>query len=523
MPEKNSTNSTQKESYEKRKSPSAEKSRLSKLAFVILFGIVFLIASALFAVSVWYKNTFNISFSDLLFTLRSPVEGTGSSTIRQILTACVPPIIVLMVLYVTAVIYLWEDVPAKSAMRKFSAAACILVLLAAAKYAFFAFRIPEYMASDRGKTDLYEREYVDPNTVDITDEDGNSQNLICIYLESMETTYASKQDGGAQETINYMPHLTEYAKENISFSDGEGLGGFRSIAGTSWTMGSLVGTTSGVPFSLAVFGESSHNELGRDGTFLNGLTTLGDILEEKGYAQEFLCGSNISFAGRDTYFRIHGDYKLFDYYSAIENGYIDKGYMVWWGYEDERLYRIAKDEVTALAAGDQPFNFTMLTVDTHHVGGYVCNACENNYDLPLANVVSCADRLVSEFIEWCKKQPFYENTTIVVIGDHPRMDTQLVNDVDFYDRTMFNCYFNAVPTPSTSTGNRLYTSLDMFPTILSAMGFEIEGDRLGLGVNMFSDTPTIPERYGQGRKGYDRFEAEVSMDSVYYKNRFVLN
>ena len=30
-----------------------------------------------------------------------------------------------------------------------------------------------------------------------------------------------------------------------------------------------------------------------------------------------------------------------------------------------------------LAENEQPFNFTMLTVDTHHVDGYFCEDCEN--------------------------------------------------------------------------------------------------------------------------------------------------
>ena len=34
------------------------------------------------------------------------------------------------------------------------------------------------------------------------------------------------------------------------------------------------------------------------------------------------------------------------------------------------------------------------------------------------------------------------------------------------------------------------------PTILSAMGYSIEGDRLGLGTNLFSGEKTLLEKYG---------------------------
>jgi phosphoglycerol transferase len=280
-------------------------------------------------------------------------------------------------------------------------------------------------------------------------------------------------------------------------------------------MGALMGTTSGVPVSLSVFGGQSYNALGKNGTFVNGLTALGDILEERGYRQEFLCGSNGTFAGRSTYFNVHGGYETFDYYTAMWEGYIPIGYYEWWGYEDTILFDIARDELTELAAKDEPFNFTMLTVDTHHVGGYVCKDCNDRYATGLENVIGCTDVQMAEFIEWCSQQPFYEDTAIVIIGDHPRMDTQLVSQADFYERTMYNCFINAAVTPS-KTSERIFTSLDIFPSILSAMGFEIEGERLGLGTNVFSDLPTLSEEYG-----YWWLEEELGKYSYYYEDHFV--
>jgi phosphoglycerol transferase len=39
--------------------------------------------------------------------------------------------------------------------------------------------------------------------------------------------------------------------------------------------------------------------------------------------------------------------------------------------------------------------------------------------------------------------------------------------------------------------------MDMYPTTLAAMGFKISGDRLGIGVNLFSNEPTMLEKYGK--------------------------
>ena len=81
---------------------------------------------------------------------------------------------------------------------------------------------------------------------------------------------------------------------------------------------------------------------------------------------------------------------------------------------------------------------------------------------------------------------------------------------------MYNCIINSAVEPYGNTTNRMYTSLDMFPTTLAAMGFEIEGERLGLGTNLFSPVPTLCEKYT-----YEWFDAEVSKSSDYYKDNFV--
>lgn len=62
--------------------------------------------------------------------------------------------------------------------------------------------------------------------------------------------------------------------------------------------------------------------------------SLGDILEQEGYRQELLIGSDASFGGRRQYFAQHGGYDIWDYYTARETGKIDPDYRVWWGYED---------------------------------------------------------------------------------------------------------------------------------------------------------------------------------------------
>ena len=38
--------------------------------------------------------------------------------------------------------------------------------------------------------------------------------------------------------------------------------------------------------------------------------------------------------------------------------------------------------------------------------------------------------------------------------------------------------------------------MDMFPTTLAVLGVDIDGDRLGLGANLYADKETLAEKYG---------------------------
>jgi phosphoglycerol transferase len=86
--------------------------------------------------------------------------------------------------------------------------------------------------------------------------------------------------------------------------------------------------------------------------------------------------------------------------------------------------------------------------------------------------------------------------------------------VDYEDRTLYNCFINADLPTERGTVGREFTAMDMFPTTLAALGFTIEGDRLGLGTNLFSDRPTLCEEMG-----YDGFVEAASRYSAYYIQR----
>lgn len=474
----------------------------------------------------WSKHTFTIGINEIINTILGPLQGVGGDTVSRAVKYCLPPIlagavVIALLLFIdrfrtqkVAKAEIPNAEKAKKAkqiiaVRRIGAALSVVMFVSVLIYGDYCYDLKGYIKTKLISSSIYEEYYVNPRDVSIT-SDGKTKNLIYIYVESLETTYASTEDGGYQET-NYIPRLTKLANENISFSDKEGLGGFTSTYGSTWTAAAIFSTTSGVPYMLP----ANDPVITEQKIYASKLETLGDILESKGYYNEFLCGSDGEFGGRAPYLRQHGNYRIYDYYSAIDDGYIDSDYFVWWGYEDEYLFKIAKDRLSEISKSEQPFNFTLLTVDTHFPDGYICNLCQSDYPQTAANVIKCTDNQVCDFIEWCQQQPFYQDTVIVITGDHPRMDSVLVEDVGWYDRTIYNCFINAEHDNALADKNRQFSVLDIFPTVISSLGFDIEGERLGLGTNMFSHQRTILEELGVGE-----LETLLQSRSEYYISEF---
>ena len=353
--------------------------------------------------------------------------------------------------------------------------------------------------------DIFEKEYVDPRDVTIEFHD-RKKNLIFIYSESLEMSGMSTKNGGNYKD-SIMPNMEKIALDNLNFSDTEKLGGAKYNEGSSWTAAAMISTTSGVPFQIPLGTNIFNEKLNR----LDGVYSLGDVLEDNGYSNYLLMGSKSSFAGRDLYYKEHGHYLIQDYDYAVDKKYIPEGYWQWWGIEDSKLLDIAKRELTNLDKS-KPFNYTILTSDTHFIDGYVEKDCPNKFDSQYLNSFYCEDMILSEFIYWLQKQDFYKDTTIVVVGDHLTMQSGVFKG----KRTIYNTFINSETTDNNK--NRTFLNMDIYPTTLGAMGVSIEGDRLGLGTNMYSSKKTLSEEYG-----YKKYNREISKNSKFYKKKILNN
>lgn len=357
-----------------------------------------------------------------------------------------------------------------------------------------------YMELQNSDSNFYEANYVNPYDVNITFP-VKKKNLVYIFMESMERSYSDPEHGGFYEG-NLIPELTKLSLEKgEDFGDGKQLSGAVTTVSSTWTAAALVTQTTGSPLVYVDPHEGGNGYWDDSETpFLKNLKSLGNILQDNGYNNSFICGSLGTYAGRQNFFEQHGDYAFYDIETAREDGITPtKDYNVFWGMEDKYLFDYAKKIITQEAAKNEPFNVSMLTVDTHFPHGYLCEECPDPNSDPKFNgeqikaVISCSDKQVSDFVDWIYQQPFGKDTVTVLVGDHANMSADLTAQMQGYGRQV---YFTIINGPEYHGRVKKYSTLDMFPTTVAALGATIQGNRLGLGTNLYSNEFTLYESLG---------------------------
>ena len=469
------------------------------------------LADVLIFLAAFLGHTYvQVDFDQLLFQLKTTSTGVP----RALLGSAVMQVGVFSLVLYGLEIWLYSSLTGKHDLffikknvLSFSLTAFVVsLLICGATVHIFPFVKAEFKESD-----FIQSHYVKPEE-NILHFPEKKRNLIYIFLESMESTFTAAS-AGEMITGCYIPELAALAEKNINFSHNEGIGGALSYSGTTWTAAAMVTQTAGVPVKVSLQADT----YGAGDVFLPGVVSIGQILEEQGYNQVLLLGSNAEFHGREVYFTEHGNYEILDTDALKEAKRLPEDYEAWWGFEDEKLFAYAKEELTRLAEAEEPFNLTMLTADTHFPDGCPCRLCEERYDIPYANVLACSSRQIADFIAWIQEQPFYENTTIVISGDHLTMDGGFMEDIDpDYIRTVYNCVIHA-PEKPVREKNRMFGTMDLFPTTLAALGVKIDGEQLGLGTNLFSDRETLTEQYG-----YTFLAEELQKQSAFYDSEFLL-
>lgn len=289
----------------------------------------------------------------------------------------------------------------------------------------------------------------------------SGKNLVLVFLEGLEKLYTDE---------SVFPGLTP----NLIALNAEGwqLGNLDQVTGSEWTMGGIVATLCGTPLVYESSLGANNIMFSR---FLDRVLCLPDILNRAGYQQVFMGGASTEFAGKGDFLRKHSFDQVLGR-DELTPELDDPAYLGAWGLFDDSLFTLALQQFERLASAPQPFNLTLLTIDTHHPSGEPSSSCSpyGEIDNSILHAVHCTDYLVGKFIERLKQHPAYENTIVVLVSDHLAMRNNAFSLFPFgYERRL---YFNVLNSGNQISSQLTATPMDLAPTILNLLDLTVAGE-----------------------------------------------
>jgi len=328
-----------------------------------------------------------------------------------------------------------------------------------------------YFQEQTAAGDFYtEGSYVDPR--DVTVSGSGNKNLLIIYCESIEEAFGRQEIMG-RDLLEPIRPFIDTPELHIE-----------QMPGADFTIGGIVSSQCGIPLkSISILsGNLTGWALER---FLPGAVCLGDYLKADGYHNVYYNGSSGVFSGLDKFFLSHGYQEFMGKEDWLKAGKITETDLNMWALYDQDIVDLSIARLEELMAVGRKFSFAISTMDTHEPGFLSPDCTRKGMEEAWPGYIRCSMSQVGRLLAHVRDKGWEERFVILVMGDHrARMNT--VGDVDLkraeprYVLCSLDTQGRLLPMRS------VINHFDLFPTLLAALGFSIEGDRLGFGYNVFS-------------------------------------
>jgi len=340
------------------------------------------------------------------------------------------------------------------------------------------------------------------------------KNIIFIYLESFENLYLDKSI-----FPDLTPNLQNLKNNSLYFNNiDQAFWTSRTIAGMVWSQ-------CGIPLITSWWGGNSMHGMS---SFLPWAYCVWDILKTAWYNLNYIWWSDINFAWKWNFYKSHW-FNSVQWKDKLIDKIKNKTYFYdWWLYDDS-LLDIAYKKYLELSQKNDPFWLFMINLDTHGAKWVVSRSCKNNLynNNPdsILNSYKCTDFLLQNFIQKIKKSPNSDNTIIVIASDHFAMShNNSINTLEDNESKRKMLFLILDSRDNHKVINKSGTTLDIWPTILAKMWFQI--NRLWLWVNLLVDLNSTPnEILKKWKKKYESFWSYPSIKnwlSINIKDKNIL-
>lgn len=308
------------------------------------------------------------------------------------------------------------------------------------------------------------------------------RNVILVSMESLQSFVINNEMNGEVVTP-FLNSLTK-DKDTYYFSD------FYHQTG--------LGKTSDSEFIV----ENSLFGLGRGAVFFthgeNTYNSMSERLGENGYHTSVMHPNNKSFWNRDRIYKSFNIEKFYD----IDSYTVNEGEAVNWGMKDIPFFNQSADLMKEMP---QPFYTRMITLTNHYpfyldeedkyINEYTSNSGTLNRYF---QTVRYMDESLKLFFEDLKAQGLYDNSIIVLYGDHygisenhnKAMAMYLEKEqITPYDSTLLQSVPLFIHIPGSNDGQEITEpagQIDLRPTILHLLGVDTSKD-MQLGADLFSE------------------------------------
>jgi len=318
------------------------------------------------------------------------------------------------------------------------------------------------------------------------------KNLIIIQMESFQNFLVNLKIDGQEIT----PNMNKLVNENYYFKHF-----YQQVGQGNTSDAEFVVNTS---FYIPPRGAATMVYAGKE------LPSLPKLMKSQGYDTATFHTNVVEFWNRIELYKALG----FDrYYDADFFGEEDT---VFFGASDDMLYKKTLDELKRMNSGDTPFYTQIISMTAHHP--YTIPEDKYRMELPeryegtfvgdYIRAQNYADQALGKFIEDLKAEGIWEDSLIVLYGDHlglpiyslDRDDKELMAEIygrDYTYTDMIN-----IPLVIASPGitspqvfDQLGGQVDVLPTIVNLFGIPLD-NHIHFGQDLLNQSYNVlPQRY----------------------------
>ncbi|MCB5184958.1 sulfatase-like hydrolase/transferase [Methylobacillus gramineus] len=219
------------------------------------------------------------------------------------------------------------------------------------------------------------------------------KNIVLITVESLSAEYLGSYGGNQQLT----PQLDKIASEGLRFSHLYATG-TRTVRGLE----ALSLGTPPIPGQAIIHRPNNEH-----------LATLGELLQDQGFASYFIYGGYGYFDNMNHYFR-GNDYRVVDRTDFDPKSIATENI---WGVADESLFDNTLHELDRASAEGRPFMAQIMTTSNHRPYTFPEHRVQAEQGTR-KGAIEYTDYAIGRFITQAKAKPWFKDTLFVIVADH---------------------------------------------------------------------------------------------------------